>query len=408
MQSPTTGRPTGSIATAGSQYERLERATSDLDAPLGVVDLAALDANATDLLRRAAGTPIRVASKSVRCRAILERVLARPGFRGVLAYSLSEALWLGLDDVVVGYPTTERAALRRLAGESKTAERITLMVDSVEQLDLIDGVTGAGRAELRVCLDLDASLRPWGDRLHLGPRRSPLHDPEQAAELARTINARPGFRLVGLMAYEGQVAGLQDHPKGQPLKGGIVRALKKASVAELAERRTAAVAAVQAEADLEFVNGGGTGSIETTVAEPAVTEVAAGSGLFTPGLFDGYRAFRPRPAAFFAVEVGRRPAPGIVTVTGGGWVASGPAGRDRLPIPTYPVGLKLIGSEGAGEVQTPLTGGAADRLGVGDKVWFRHAKAGEVCERLDTLHLVEGDEVTAVAPTYRGEGKTFL
>ncbi len=247
MQRPTTGRPTGSIATAGSRYERLERATSDLDAPLGVVDLDALDANATDLLRRAAGTPVRVASKSVRCRAILERVLARPGFRGVLAYSLSEALWLGLDDVVVGYPTTERAALRRLASEPKAAERITLMVDSVEQLDFIDGVTGARRAKLRVCLDLDASLRPWGDRLHLGPRRSPLHDPEQAAELARTITARPGFRLVGLMAYEGQVAGLQDHPKGQPLKGGIVRALKKASVAELAERRTAAVAAVQAE-----------------------------------------------------------------------------------------------------------------------------------------------------------------
>jgi D-serine deaminase-like pyridoxal phosphate-dependent protein len=424
MQSPTTAQPTGRVAPAGSQYGRLERAARDLDAPFGVVDLEALAANADDLVRRAAGTPIRVASKSIRVRAILDRVLARPGYRGVLAYSLREALWLGLDDIVIGYPTTDRGALRELAADPKAAERITLMVDSVDQLDFIDrtvgrgvgsGVgsglgsgVGSGRAELRLCLDLDASLRPWGDRLHLGPRRSPLHSPEQAGELARVISRRPGFRLVGLMAYEGQVAGLQDRPKGQPVKGGIVRALKKRSVPELAERRTAAVAAVRAEADLEFVNGGGTGSIETTVAEPAVTEVAAGSGLFTPGLFDGYDAFRPDPAAFFALEVGRRPARGIVTLTGGGWVASGPAGRDRLPIPTYPAGLSLIGSEGAGEVQTPLTGAAADGLAIGDRVWFRHAKAGELCERLDELHLVEGDEVTAVVPTYRGEGKTFL
>ena len=48
-------------------------------------------------------------------------------------------------------------------------------------------------------------------------------------------------------------------------------------------------------APLRFVNGGGTGSIERTAAEPAVTEVAAGSGLFGPTLFDTYRAFKPAP-----------------------------------------------------------------------------------------------------------------
>src|ERR1700712_1940817 len=80
---------------------RLDTATAELDPPFALVDLDALDANADDLVRRAAGTPIRVASKSVRCRPVLRRVLARPGFAGVLGYTLPEALWLaGGDDPV--------------------------------------------------------------------------------------------------------------------------------------------------------------------------------------------------------------------------------------------------------------------------------------------------------------------
>jgi D-serine deaminase-like pyridoxal phosphate-dependent protein len=183
--------------------------------------------------------------------------------------------------------------------------------------------------------------------------------------------------------------------------------MQQLSARELALRRAEAVAAVRAVAPLEFVNGGGTGSLERTTAEEAVTELAAGSGLYSPGLFDGYRSFRGRPAALFALAVTRRPAPGLVTVASGGWIASGPPGADRVPIPTYPAGLKLVPSEGAGEVQTPLRGDAADGLRIGDRVWFRHAKAGELCEHVDVLHLVAGDAVTDVVPTYRGEGRAF-
>jgi D-serine deaminase-like pyridoxal phosphate-dependent protein len=292
-------------------------------------------------------------------------------------------------------------------------ERVTLMVDSVESLDLVRATVAQVEIPIRVCLDLDASLRLARDRVHLGPRRSPVHTVAQAVALARAVVEDPVFRLVGLMAYEGQVAGLQDRPAGglrQAARGLAVRRLKRASVAELTERRGAVVAAIGELADLELVNGGGTGSIETTVADPSVTEVAAGSGLFAPALFDGYDAFAPAPAALFALAVTRRPGPGLVTVAGGGWVASGPIGKDRLPVPTYPTGLALLGAEGAGEVQTPLRGDAADALAVGDRVWFRHAKAGELCERVADLHLVRGDPdatVVNVVPTYRGEGMTF-
>lgn len=167
------------------------------------------------------------------------------------------------------------------------------------------------------------------------------------------------------------------------------------------------MAAVREHADLEFVNGGGTGSVAATSADPAVTEVTAGSGLYGPTLFDAYSAWRPTPAAFFALSVVRRPAPRIATVLGGGWIASGPAETSRQPTPYLPAGLRFKPDEGPGEVQTPLVGAAAATLRPGDRVWFRHAKAGELCEHVNELQLIDG-ETAAPTPTYRGEGHAFL
>lgn len=393
--------------TAGTRFEALQRATEHLEPPFAVVDLGALAANASSLTARAAGKPIRLATKSVRCRAISDSVLALDGFKGILALTLPEALWLAetCDDVVVGYPSADKQALIRLASDTDLAHRVTLMVDSVEQLDFIESVIPAGGPPIRVCLDVDASLRLLHGRVHLGTRRSPVHAPADAASFARAIKARRRFRLVGLMAYEGQIAGLGDDT-GSRLHKLKIRVLQAASVAELASRRAAAVSAVREITDLEFVNGGGTGSVETTVAEDAITEVAAGSGLYCPTLFDGYRRFKPVPAAFFVTSVVRRPAPTIATVLGGGWVASGTPGTDRLPSPVWPRNLRLTSSEGAGEAQTPLTN--ALTLQVGDRVWFRHAKAGELCERVVELHLIDGDQLVATVPTYRGENHAFL
>jgi len=210
------------------------------------------------------------------------------------------------------------------------------------------------------------------------------------------------------MAYEGQIAGVGDNPPGRPLYARAIRAMQRRSAAELAARRSAIVAAVRDVTPIEFVNGGGTGSIAATAAEHAVTEVGAGSGLYQPTLFDTYRSFSGLPSALYALPVVRVPGPGVVTVLGGGYLASGPGNASRLPLPYLPPGLRLDGDEGAGEVQTPLLGAAADGLRIGDRVWFRHAKAGEFCERFNELHLVDGSVVTATVPTYRGEGQAFL
>ncbi|MDZ5445347.1 amino acid deaminase/aldolase [Micromonospora sp. 4G57] len=393
--------------------DRLDRATAHLDPPYAVVDLAAFDANATALADRAGGKPVRVASKSVRARDLLTRALGRPGWQGVMAFTLPEAIWLARagvsTDVLVAYPTADRGGLAELAADPALADAVTLMVDGTEQLDLVDEVCPPGRRPaLRVCLDLDASWRPLGGRVHVGVRRSPVHSARAAGALAAAVAGRPGFRLVGLMSYEAQIAGLGDAPPGQALLGTAIRVAQRGSYRELLARRAAAVAAVRDHADLEFVNGGGTGSVAATSADPVVTEVTAGSGLYGPTLFDAYRAWRPTPAAFFACAVVRRPAPGLATVLGGGWIASGPAADSRLPRPWLPAGLKLLGPEGAGEVQTPLAGPATAGLRVGDRVWFRHAKAGELCEHVNELHLVDGDALVATVPTYRGEGRAFL
>ena len=399
------------IAERRALRERLDRATAQLETPLAVVDLAAFDANAAALSARSSGKPIRVASKSVRCRSLLERVLARPGWSGVMAYTLPEAIWLvraGVsDDVLVAYPTVDRTAIGELVKDPTLAAAITVMVDHPVHLDLIDQVAApTTRETVRLCLELDASWRPAGP-LHVGVRRSPIHSAGQAGALARRLVARPGFRLVGMMSYEAHIAGLGDAPPGQALRGRAIRLMQRRSLPELVTRRGAAVAAVREHTDLEFVNGGGTGSMAATGADPAVTEVAAGSGLYGPTLFDGYTAWRPTPAAFFALSVVRRPAQHIATVLGGGWIASGPTGESRQPTPWLPEGLKFRSDEGAGEVQTPLIGPAADELRPGDRVWFRHAKAGELCEHVNEVHLVDGDTATP-APTYRGEGHAFL
>ena len=361
-------------AAAEALRARYDRATAELDPPLAIVDQDAFDRNAADLTRRAAQHPIRVATKSLRCRYLIEGALATPGYAGVMCYSLPEALWLHAmgtsDDLLVAYPTVDTRALRTLAGDDIARRQITIMVDSVAHLDVVDRALGDGHPEIRVCLELDVSWRPLAGQplVHVGTWRSPLRTPQQAAGFAAAIRGRPGFRLVGVMGYEGQIAGLGDAPPGHPLRARLIRLIQARSVAELNRRRAEAIRLIQAVTPLEFVNGGGTGSLESTALDPSVTELTAGSGLVGPTLFDAYTRFTPAPALLFALPVVRRPGPEIATLFAGGYVASGPGTPDRLPRPYLPAGLRLTGVEGAGEVQTPVRGAAAARLAPGDRV----------------------------------------
>lgn len=429
-QGPAAAETSAAVASP-PPFERytaaLRRSQDDLPpAPLALLDLTAFRANAADMARRAAGTPIRVASKSLRIRRAIETALAEPGCQGVMAFTLAEALWLqecGHTDLLVAYPTVDRRALGEWVRSAEARAAVTVVVDCPEHLELIDQVqreagvhpsqSPAALPPLRVCLDLDAAWQPtalaW---LRFGALRSPVKTPELAREMAQRILGSPGCALVGVLAYEGQVAGL---PEGGGPRALAIRGIKAASIRDLASRRVEMVAAVREAArghgvELEFVNGGGTGSIESTVREGAVTEVGAGSGLMGPASFDRFAGFHVRPASFFLCPVARRTGPDVVTVTGGGWIASGVPGPDRSPTVAWPAGLSYSGQEGAGEVQTPLRGRGARGLRLGDPVYFRHAKAGEPAEHLSAVAVYcrDRDEIVDVWPTYRGEGKVFL
>lgn len=383
---------------------RTRQAVAGFDGPLAVLDLDAADRNAAALIDRAGVLPIRVASKSIRVPHLIHRLLSKPGYAGVLAYSLSEALALaaeGIDDIVVAYPTTNRTALRQLAANERALEQITLMVDSAEHLALLSSLEAP--LPLRLCIDIDGSLRLPGG-VHIGTRRSPVRTPVQAVRVAEAILADPAFRLVGLMCYEGQIAGVGN---AGSVKGAAVRKIQAMSVTDLRERRTAIVSAVRGIADLEFVNGGGTGSLESSAAEGSLTEIAAGSGIYSPALFDAYRHFQHESALFVAAPVVRRPGPKWATVFQGGWIASGPAGADRLPVVDWPEGLTYSSTEGPGEVQTPLHGRQADLLKLGDLVFFRPAKAGEPLEHFLSVTAVADGEAVGEWETYRGMGWRF-
>ena len=392
-------------------YDTYKKALAGQRLPAAFIDLDALSANLADLRARAGGLPIRLVTKSIRSVAILRRVLASgPQFRGLMCYSPAEAAWLasqGFDDLLVAYPSVEPDDLRAVAAQVRTGRRITLMVDGAAQVQRIAAIAQAEGIVQPLAIDLDMSSDFPG--LHFGVFRSPVNGVAPALALAAEIARHPSLRIDGLMGYESQIAGLMDQVPGQAAKNAVIRFLKRRSIPEVNERRRATVAALAAAGHhLRFVNGGGTGSFESTRADSSVTELAAGSGLYVPTLFDHYGAFRGRPAAGFAVAVTRAPAPGIVTCAGGGYPASGPGGVDRLPRPWLPAGCSLIATEGAGEVQTPVRVPAGVALAPGDPILFRHAKAGELCERFNELLLVEGGAVVGKAATYRGDGKCFF
>jgi D-serine deaminase-like pyridoxal phosphate-dependent protein len=379
--------------------------------PFAFVDLDVLDENIRQIAARAQGKRVRLASKSLRCVAMLRRILAADAcFQGIMCYAAREAAYLasqGFDDLLLGYPCWHREDIAEVARATQAGARIALMVDSAAHVEQIEAVASQYGVRLPLCLDMDMSLDVPG--LHFGVWRSPLRTVEQARPLIERIARSEHVWLDGVMGYEAQIAGVGDAYPGQVAKNALVRQLKHRSAREVARRRAALVELVRSYGvSLRFVNGGGTGSMATTGAEAVVTEITVGSGFYSPALFDNYIEFRYLPAAGYAIEIVRQPAPAIYTCLGGGYTASGAAGADKLPKPYLPRGAHLLPLEGAGEVQTPIQYNGPLALNPGDPIFMRHAKAGELCERFPTLLLVSNGAIIDEAPTYRGDGQCFI
>lgn len=377
--------------------------------PFAFVDLDLLGVNSNALVQRAGDKPIRIASKSIRSVAILKHILGlNTAFQGIMCYSAAEAVHLsrhGLDDLLVAYPTWDESQVDAVSVEVGKGKTIILMVDCAEHVTRLNAIAARNKVTLRVCLDVDLSMDLPG--LHFGVWRSPISRAEQAARVYEIIASCTSLRLEGIMGYEAQVAGVGD--KGTTIESRIIRLLKRRSIPQLRERRKAVVDLLTTRgAQLRIINGGGTGSLESTSREDCVSEVTAGSGFYSPTLFDQFAGFTHLPAAGFAIEIVRQPQSNIYTCAGGGYIASGAAGKTKLPQPYLPRDAKLTAREAAGEVQTPVFYAGGEHLSLGDPIFMRHAKAGELCEHFSHLLLIANGKIVDTVPTYRGEGCKFL
>jgi D-serine deaminase-like pyridoxal phosphate-dependent protein len=385
--------------------------------PAAVIDLDALEHNAAVLLEALRpGLSLRLASKSIRVPALFRHLSERGGGRivGLMTYSAHETAWLaeqGFDDLLLGYPVGRADEAAAVAAAARRAT-VRAAVDDVAQARLLSAAAQGAGSTVRVCLDIDVSWRPFGGLAHLGVRRSPIRAPREAVALARACRAMPGLEVDSVLAYEAQVAGLSDAAGASPADraaAAVRQLVKRRSIPLAARRRGNVVRALRTDGvELRVVNGGGSGSIRSTSADPSVTEITAGSGFVASHLFDGYAGLPWRPALFFALAVVRRSDPDHVTCAGGGYVASGASGPSRLPRVHAPEGWAPVDLEGFGEVQTPLRAGPhAPPIALGDPVICRPAKAGELAERFSHYLLVRGDRVVETVPTYRGLGRCW-
>jgi len=403
---------------SNEKYLMYKQAIKGYPLPLAFVDLNEFDAN-VDYVRKIienSGRTIRVGTKSIRCEPLTKRIFELGGknFKGLFTYTAEETAWLaekGYDDFIIAYPTVQESDLQLILNMTENGKTVLPMVDCLEHLQVLSELAGARAIRQGVCLEIDMSFRPFNiSKIHLGLRRSPMRTPADVIRLIKREKEYPNVEIKALMGYEGHIAGTADAVPGKNLNNSFMRHLKKSSVRELTARRQAVVKALKEQGlELEIVNGGGSGSLASTLQDKSVTEVTVGSGFFCPGLFHHFAEVKYKPSAFFAIQIVRKPVDNMITCLGGGYTASGPAGPEKLPLPAMPVGLKYLSLEGAGEVQTPfILPDDCPELKLGDPVILQHAKGGELSERFEELLLIKDQSVNGSVPTYRGEGKTFL
>ncbi|MBU5266655.1 alanine racemase [Virgibacillus proomii] len=379
--------------------------------PRLILHLNNLDENCKKIAGNANGKTIRLATKSIRSIPVLRRILASsPVFQGLMCYCSQEALFLhkqGFNDILIGYPSLDKEAIINIARANKNGAKIIYMVDHIQQLEALQSIAKEHDGLIYTCLDIDMSVKIAG--FHFGVRRSPLKHVEEVLTLAAYVKKQSHLRMLGVMGYEAQIAGVPDQLPQKIGVNKVVQLLKKRSLSIVKKRRYDIVQALTAAGySLELVNGGGTGSLQTTAKEDVITEITVGSGFYAPILFDYFQErIETNASLFFTLPIVRKPAENIYTCLGGGYIASGSAGNSKLPQPVYPKGSKLIPVEGAGEVQTPVYI-RSRHIKIGDIIVFRAAKAGEICERFTEIVCVSNGKIVDYYPTYRGEGECFF
>jgi D-serine deaminase-like pyridoxal phosphate-dependent protein len=395
-----------------NNYNLYSSALNNFSTPLAYVDLNLLDKNIEIIIQRnTLSKNIRLATKSIRSIDILKYIFSKSEiFKGLMAYDAREAAMLsvkGFDDILIAYPEVDERKIQDCIIEIQKGKQIIFMIDQIAHLQILQKIAKKNNCRIPICIDIDlSSTFPF---IYFGVYRSSIKTINDVENIIQKIQEYENLKLVGIMGYEAQIAGLGDNFVNEKIKSAIIKFLKKISLKSISKKRNEIQNLLQKKnINIQWHNGGGTGSIETTTKDAGITEVTVGSGFFQSHLFDNYTNFKHYPSAGFVLQITRKPTPNIITCNGGGYIASGATNANKLPKPYMPYGLSLIKDEGAGEVQTPLLLKQNMNLNIGDLVFFRHAKAGELCEHFNELYLLRNGKVENIVKTYRGEGFKFL
>lgn len=373
--------------------------------------LDALDRNIEAVNQRLRGKKLRVASKSLRCISVLKRIAeSSPEFLGLMSYSARESAFLvsqGFKDVLCAYPSVDAVAIEACERACASQDKVSWMVDRPEHVALLGDIGRKLKKRMRVCIDLNLSMPLPG--LYFGTRRSSVQSPEALDPLLEDRALWAHCDLVGVMGYEAQIAGVAAGKGLLSPRRMVIQALQEMSARKVSRFRARAVERIEAKfGPLELVNGGGSGSLLWSASQAELTEVTVGSAYFMPAYFSQMPSMEIfEMAAGFALPVSRKPSPGVVTCQSGGFVASGALDADKQPQIVHPPGLRPYALEGFGEVQTPLRVPKGLELSIGDCVWLRHAKAGELCEHFNELWAFREAKVVDSYLTYRGQGHSF-
>lgn len=385
------------------------QAFAGLEKPFAWVDMEALDAN-IDFIASISDKPIRIATKSIRSIQLLRYIANRlPKTAGYMTFSAAETIYLleqGFNHLLIGYPVMEENAVKKLLFQIKAGKDVTFMVDHIKQVEFLERMASGLNVVIPICIDVNVSDN-YGV-LYFGTKRSPLDSYEKVANFLYAISGKQ-VEVRGVMAYEAQVAGVPDLPDETFLsrvKSKAISQLKKRSIQQIEQAHDDIVSIIRHLVAPIFINAGGSGSIYSTNALD-VTEMTVGSAFLAPALFDRYRSLSLQKASGFALAVVRQFDEETFVCHGGGYIASGAPGIDRLPAFYEEGRFRYLSLEGAGEVQTPIVD-SQKALQIGESVYFRHAKAGELCERFSVLHAVRGDTRSGTYSTYRGDGQCFL
>ena len=286
-----------------SPYEELKELVDGYKFPMVICDIDAFNQNLEKVgnYLKKVKKNLRLCTKSIRVPELIKQVEEKDFVNGLFTYNSAEALFYAekyrIKDILLGYPTMSSIDAEELCkAASIEGVVITVMVDSVSHLNLLEETASKYNVTLKIIIEADVADKFF--RTNVGVYRSPLRKPEDVVNIAREIDKRHHLQYRGIMGYEAQNASIGD-------TSVFMRWIKKRSRKHVNQWRQEIIDSLKREGyEPEIVNGGGSGCFQETAAESSITEIGIGSLLFKSHIFDAINSLDEFiPSLFFVLQV---------------------------------------------------------------------------------------------------------